>query len=293
MQWILEHKYGIPPTSRWVGDFLFVLSPANSKSMLLKSNQAFADLGVPMDANKQEGPTTSLVYIGYTLDSDAMTIGTSHKQRERLMPLLDEAYGRSISLADLEKLIGKLEFVSLPIRMGRSYMYYTRRALYTAQQKKESIASSMPDTIYRVHLNADSKAEMRWWQSAITDDVTCSIDLHIHGQALLRRSSQRVMLVNGDVAHTVMVKKIIDIESGKRRNMPLCEAIAVAIAISTWRHRFAGQQVRFHTDCTAVVAGCNKGRASIKASEWLHSVYAVINALCCTHHIDLRAVHIK
>jgi hypothetical protein len=81
--------------------------------------------------------------------------------------------------------------------------------------------------------------------------------------------------------------------SGKRRNMPLCEAIGVAIALSTWRHRFAGQRVRFHSDCTAVVAGCNKGRASIKASEYLHSVYAFVNELCCQHNIDLRAVHIK
>jgi hypothetical protein len=89
------------------------------------------------------------------------------------------------------------------------------------------------------------------------------------------------------------VKQITGIASGTHRNMPLCEAIGVAIAVSTWRQRFAGQRVRFHTDCTAVVAGCNKGRASIKASEWLHSVYAFINELCCTHHIDLRAVHIK
>jgi hypothetical protein len=89
------------------------------------------------------------------------------------------------------------------------------------------------------------------------------------------------------------VKQITGIASGTHRNMPLCEAIGVAIAVSTWRHRFAGQRVRFHTDCTAVVAGCNKGRASVKASEWLHSVYAFINELCCTHHIDLRAVHIK
>ena len=89
------------------------------------------------------------------------------------------------------------------------------------------------------------------------------------------------------------IKHITDIESGKRRNMPLCEAIGVAIAVSTWRHRFAGRRVRFHSDCTAVVTGCNKGRASIKASQWLHSVYTFINELCCTLHIDLRAVHIK
>src|ERR1700682_733072 len=139
MQWILQHKYNIPPTSRWMDDFLFVLSPSNSQPMLLQANQAFTELGVPMDANKQEGPTTSLVYIGYTLDSDAMTIGTSHKQRERVMPLLDEACSRTISLADLEKLIGKREVLSFPMRMGRSYMYHTRRALYIAQHKRESV----------------------------------------------------------------------------------------------------------------------------------------------------------
>ena len=179
MQWILQHKYDIPPASRWVDDFLFVLSPTNSQSMLLKANHAFNDLGVPMDAAKQEGPVTSLVYIGYTLNSDAMTIGTSLKQREKVMPLLDEARGRTITLADLEKLIGKLEFMSVPIRTGRSHMYYMRRALYMAQHTKNSIASSMPYTMYHVHLNADGKAEVRWWQSAIADDVTCSIDLHI------------------------------------------------------------------------------------------------------------------
>jgi hypothetical protein len=304
MQWILLHKYGIPPTSRWVDDFLFVLDPVNSHSMLLQAKQAFIDLGVPMDASKQEGPCTSLVYIGYTLNSEAMTIGTSAKQCERAMPLLDEACGRSITLADLEKLIGKLEFMSLPVRMGRSYMYHTRRALYIAQHKRESIASSMPTAMYRVHLNADSRAEMRWWQTALTDDITCSIDMHIPWPSTVvpieptsDASEWGCGAYCGDeyisVQWSDQVKQITGIASGTHRNMPLCEAIGVAIAVSTWRQRFAGQRVRFHTDCTAVVAGCNKGRASIKASEWLHSVYAFINELCCTHHIDLRAVHIK
>jgi hypothetical protein len=53
MQWILQHKYGIPPTSRWVDDFLFVLSPLSSQSMLLKANEAFDKLGVPMDATSR------------------------------------------------------------------------------------------------------------------------------------------------------------------------------------------------------------------------------------------------
>jgi hypothetical protein len=55
MQWILQHKYDIPPTSRWVDDFLFVLDSMNSTSTLMKADDAFNELGVPMDANKQEG----------------------------------------------------------------------------------------------------------------------------------------------------------------------------------------------------------------------------------------------
>jgi hypothetical protein len=304
MQWILQHKFNVPPTARWVDDFLFVLDPVNSASMLVKANEVFNELGVPMDPNKQEGPTTSLVYIGYTLDSVAMTIGTSSKQREKVMPLLDQACSRSISLCDLEKLIGKLEFMSLAVRVGRSYMYYTRRTLVLHLQRKESTVSTMPDSMYYIHLTADSKAEMRWWKSALADDVTCSIDLHLPwpiSAVPIEPTSDASewgcgAYCNGQyisVPWNDEIKLITDITSGKRRNMPLCEAIGVAIAVSTWKQVFAGQRVLFHTDCTAVVAGVNKGRASIRASEWLHAVYAYINELCCSYSIDLRAQHIK
>src|ERR1700694_5828628 len=95
------------------------------------------------------------------------------------MPLLEQACSRSITLCDLEKLIGKLEFMALDVRVGRSYMYYTRRTLVAHQQQKESTPSTMPDSMYYIHLTADRKAEMHWWKSALADDVTCSIDLHL------------------------------------------------------------------------------------------------------------------
>ena len=85
MQWSLQHKYDIPPTSRWVDDFLFVLDPVNSSQLLMKADEAFNELDVPMDANKGEDPC--LVYIGYTLNTVTMTIGTSLKQREKVIAL--------------------------------------------------------------------------------------------------------------------------------------------------------------------------------------------------------------
>ena len=266
-----------------------------------RANEAFAELGVPMDPNKQEGPSTSLVYIGYTLNTVNMTIGTSGKQREKLLPLLDTALGQSITIDDLEKLIGKLGFISLPVRLGQSYLFYTRRELYAALEKKPS---STPTHRWHVHLRANSKNELRWWKAAVAADVTTPISLHIDWP-----SSAPIIEVWTDACEwgcgaiwgsshlslewSQTIREITGIRTQTHRNMPLCEAIAVAVAVSTGRNQFAGKRVRLHTDCTAVVAGVNKGRASVQASEWLHATYRFINQICCESGIDLRAVHIK
>ena len=75
--------------------------------------------------------------------------------------------------------------------------------------------------------------------------------------------------------------------------MPLCEAIGVAVAISTWRDTFAGRQVLFRTDCLPVVHGINKGRSASTSSEWQNSVYRFVNRICHANNIFLRAEHIR
>ena len=77
------------------------------------------------------------------------------------------------------------------------------------------------------------------------------------------------------------------------RNMPLCEAIAVAISISTWHAKFANRQVLSCSDCLPVVHGINKGRSRSTSSPWLNAVYRFINRICHKHNIFLRAEHIR
>src|SRR5258708_11368813 len=75
--------------------------------------------------------------------------------------------------------------------------------------------------------------------------------------------------------------------------MPLCEAIGVAIATSTWQHQFSNRQVLFRTDCLPVVHGINKRRSKSTSSEWQNAVYRFVNRICHKHNIFLRAEHIK
>ena len=58
IQWMLHNKYSIPPSARWVDDFLFILDTHDSVGMVGRIRAAFSELGIPLDMSKEEGPST-------------------------------------------------------------------------------------------------------------------------------------------------------------------------------------------------------------------------------------------
>jgi hypothetical protein len=303
IQWMLHNKYSIPPSARWVDDFLFILDTHDSVGMVGRIRAAFSELGIPLDMSKEEGPSTDLVYIGYLLNTETMTVSLAPKSIIKVQPLLNEALGHSITITQLEKLIGKLEFMSKAVRLGRSHMYYLRNELHTAHAKNKSARQPMPDSMYYVNLHADSKAEVRWWQAAIERDTSSSMmcdlpwgqDIHpLHAYSDASEWGCGAYF-DGSYISEAWSGEVIELTgiNTDHRNMPLCEAIAVAVAVNTWRERFAGRHLLFMTDCIAVVHGVNKGRSSCTSSEWMNAIYKLINSICIDYNIVLRAQHIK
>lgn len=303
IQWMLQNKYNIPASARWVDDFLFVLDPRDSSSAVQRIRAAFNELGVPLDMSKEEGPATELVYIGYLLNTEKMTVALAPKAITKVQPLLHEALGHSITITQLEKLIGKLEFMSRAVRLGRSHMYYLRRELYSAHKKKRAARRPLTDSRYYVNLHAGSKDEVRWWQAAIERDTSssmmCDLPWSDHTQPLHAYSDASEWgcgaYCDGEYISEAWTREVMELTgiSTDHRNMPLCEALAVAVAVNTWRLRFADKHVLFSTDCTAVVEGVNNGRSGCAASERLNAVYKLIDSICIEHNIMLRAQHIK
>lgn len=297
MQWMLEHKYNVPSTARWVDDFFFVMDAHDSDTIVSRAQRAFVHMGVPMDDNKLEGPAVELVYVGYLINTQHMTVGVPANKREALAALLSDGLAtRKVTMEWLEKLVGKLEFASKAIRLGRSYLYELRRV-----QFRQSLGDAQ--RWHKLKLSAGAKAELRWWQQAIAVDTRASIycDLRWHDTCdVLHPSSDASEWGCGayfdgkyiSVEWSSTVKQLAGIGT-RSRNMPLCEAIGVAVAINTWKRRFHDKRVLFHTDCMAVMYGINKGHASSAASPWLNAVYTFINDVCIQHNIMLRCVHIK
>jgi hypothetical protein len=296
-QWILSRHYGIHRTARWVDDFLLVLDAAQSKELVSVARKAFDDIGMPMDRGKEVGPSNELTYIGYLINTVGLTIGVPTEKRESALKLLEASMGqRKISVEDLESLIGKLQFNEKAVRKGRSYLYNLRQQLIKAQKANAH-------SWHRIKFSSAAKQELKWWRNALQNDSKVSLLYYVKWTdplGVLEPTSDASEWGCGaffdaeyiSLPWTDEVNAIAGLGT-RRRSMPLCEAIGVAVAVSTWRHRFAGRQVLFRTDCLPVVHGINKGRSKSTSSEWQNAVYRFINRICHAHNIFLRAEHIK
>jgi hypothetical protein len=264
---------------------------------VLTARKAFDDIGMPMDHSKEVGPSTELTYIGYLINTVDFTIGVPCGKRESTLALLEASMSKKkTSVEDLESLIGKLQFNEKAVRQGRSYLYALRQQLVKAQLGKA-------ESWHRIKLNSVAKHELTWWHKALQHDSKVSLLHYVKWTdplGVLEPSSDASewgcgAYFNGEyisLPWTDEVKRIAGLGT-KRRSMPLCEAIGVALAISTWRHQFANRQVLFRTDCLPAVHGINKGRSKSTSSEWQNAVYRFINRICYKHNIFLRAEHIK
>jgi hypothetical protein len=66
--WILLNVCKLPFVLHLLDDFLLIDFPSNHSSILDILKQVFSDVGVPLSAEKTMGPTTSLEFLGITLD---------------------------------------------------------------------------------------------------------------------------------------------------------------------------------------------------------------------------------
>jgi hypothetical protein len=296
-QWILSRHYGIHSTARWVDDFLFIFDAASSKEQVLVAREAFNDIGMPMDQSKELGPSTELTYIGYLINTADFTIGVPTAKRESTLKLLESSMSnRKISVEELDSLIGKLQFNEKAVRKGRSYLYALRQQQVRAQKSKA-------ESWHRIKFSSAAKQELRWWHHALQHDSKVSLLHYVKWTdplGVLEPTSDASewgcgAYFNGEyisLPWTDEVKTIAGLGT-RRRSMPLCEAIGVAVAVSTWRYQFADRQVLFLTDCLPIVHGINKGRSRSTSSEWQNAVYRFINRICHEHNIYLHAEHIK
>jgi hypothetical protein len=293
LEWIVKDQLDIETVMHYVDDTLLISVglelAAHQVSAILK---LFAQLGVPVSFNKLEGPSTSLQFLGIGIDTVQMTLHIHADRLASIMNTLTEWRSRvTVSIHDLQKLQGLLNFVAKVIRPGRTFMRrlinyqsYLMKRQYKPNHQAKMSSSVLKDINWWFtsiqHYNGKSSIYPINWISS--DDLFIATDACVTGYGGVCDKGWLHGLFTQE-QHTLAMRK-------KRDSMPYKELLSLVIAASTWGHQWSKKNIIFHVDCEPVVTIVNKGSSK---HETLMDLIRTLSFLAATHEFNYKLVHIK
>lgn len=163
IEWIIRNEFSIPDLLHYLDDFLSIARPAQSVATQQRDIivQAFAYLQVPLALEKLEGPTTSLTFLGITLDTIRLEARLPADKLSELRGLVEDfSHARTTSAAQFASFLGKLSFAASVIVPGRTF---TRR-LWDFSSRFSKVPSH-----YRIVLNDECRQDLRWWRHLLRE----------------------------------------------------------------------------------------------------------------------------
>ena len=252
VRWIIQHHYNIPNIINYSDDFFGALSKdmATAKEQLRTIISAFHDLAIPLAEDKIEGPSTTIVYLGITINSALMTIEiTKERYDDSLIFLQDWTHRRTCTKRQLKSLIGKLGFISKVVRPGR---LFSRRLI--------DLSTTVKKLHHHITLNTDAKADIKWWLDFLP---TWSSSSMIPPSNSILASDMLLFSDVSDIGFGAIYGSEW-IQGSWPPNKPkgsiaYRELFAITAAALTWGERWNGKRIVFVTDNKSITQIWNTG----------------------------------
>lgn len=216
--------------------------------------QVAQDLWVPWAEYKSVGPTNNLVFLGFEIDTVAMMVRVPVQKRVELVSLLQKFIDRkSITLKQLQSLLGKLNFVTKAIAPGRAFV----RRMHNA-----TIGIINPHHFIR--LKQEMKDDMHLWLNFFLQDFNGKVYF-----SEAEWSSNLILVLFTDSAGAQDLGFVAYFQgewcyfswpagwANILSDMTTLELIPVVLALCLWGVRLANQKVSFHIDNQAPVTILN------------------------------------
>ena len=252
-------KEGVQAVYHYLDDFV-VLGPPSSETCaehLQILHKVCNDLGVPLAPEKQEGPDTTITFLGITIDTIKQELRLPEEKLRRLLETLSQWEQRkSCTRKELESLIGSLQHACTVIQPGRTFMRTAIPLLKVAKRQH-----------HHIHLSNELRTDLAWWRLFAQ---------HWNGTALVISPSARRYQITSDASGSWGCGAWYDkywfsvpwTESCKHLHITVKEMAPVIIAAIIWGHDWKGGLVTVFCDNTAVVAALNN--RSCKEKQVMH-----------------------
>ena len=242
LEWCIRQA-GVQGIDHYLDDFIIVAPPASCacQSNLNKLEEECEALGFTLAPEKQEGPTTHLVFLGIDIDTVAGRLSLPADKLLRLRTEVDSWLGRKVCRRrDLESLVGVLQHAAKVVPPGRTFVRQMIDLLKGPRRPH-----------YFIRLNQQFRAVLYCWKTFAEK---------WNGVALFPPACEPTREFASDASGTWGCGAWWGDDwwqwewpQGCERGIAFKELFAVILSAAVWGRRWRGQHVRAHCDNEAVV----------------------------------------
>ena len=245
----------------------------------------FRHLGVPVAVDKLVPPSTTVPFLGITLDTVAMEARLSQDRLDEMKTVLRAFIDRkSCNKKDLQRLVGKLSFAARVAQPGRVFISSALEQLRETSDEQAPISDSL-------------RLDLQWWLQFLEKWNGVSLipnETWAHAHTLrvwTDASRQGYGAVCGadwiSIPWTDQLRALAKRES--EESMPFYELYAIASSAATWGDRWRGRKIMFACDSNTVVLAAQLRRT---ASPLLAYLFRCLYLSAATYDFAVRVVHI-
>ena len=288
LEWIARSR-GVSSMFHYLDDFLVVGAPMSTEcaehlTILLAT---FKELGVPVAAEKLEGPATRLVFLGIEIDTEEMVVRLPLDKLLELKVLVGKWLSRkSCGRQELQSLAGKLQHASKVVRPGRTFLRRVFEMLSVTGKK-----------YHHIRLNVAFRSDIAWWHMFLEEWNGVAM---MPGVVGVEPSVEVYTDASGSIGcgawwapHWLQLKwSLLEQSEGRSfGDQPITqkEVLPVVLACAVWGSSWKNRRVVVHCDNEAAVTVLNSGYA--RDSQIMHLLRALF-FIKAVYQIELKATHI-
>ena len=204
-------------------------------------------LGIPLAAEKLEGPSTCLVFLGIVIDTLAQELRLPLEKLQRIRMLVREWLGKKrYKKRELLSIAGQLQHAATVVTPGRTFL----RRLF-------DLSKTVSHSDHHIRLSAGARSDLAWWHEFLEGWNGISL------MTVVNRVEPEV-IVTSDASGSWGCGAFweeqwfqlawADTQCSRNMNIAVKKLIPLVIAAAVWGRQWQGRTVGCKCDNQAVVA---------------------------------------
>ena len=276
-------RQGVTFVLHYLDDFLTLGPPASNicQQNLNIIQKVCTSLGIPLALEKVEGPSTTLTFLGITLDTINMEARLSEEKLTRIRQLVTSWLNRKkATKREILSLVGLLQHATKIIRCGRTFI-----------SRMYSTAAKVKELDYYTRLNREFRSDLCWWHTFMANWNGLSL-MRLQPTVLSFDASIQTDASGSWGCGAYFNGKWLQLQWSAdwlSSSIMAKEMAPILLSCAVWGPDLSRKSVCFQCDNSSVVAAVNKGSAKeptvmhLLRSLWFFVAY---------YNIYLIATHI-